>query len=78
VAGREGRLVGRRHERRPLDGVGTDVSVGARLGFILWLGLGILAFGAVLLAAGIVAIVGGRRRPADRSATVGGRAERVS
>ena len=51
-------------------GVATDVSVGAKLGLILWVGLGLVAFGALLLAAGVVAIVTGRRRPsrAEQSA----------
>ena len=51
-------------------GVATDVSVGAKLGLILWVGVGLVAFGALLLAAGVVAIVTGRRRPsrAEQSA----------
>jgi hypothetical protein len=44
-------------------GVATEVSVGAKVGFILWLGVGILIVGGALLAGGIVAIVAGSRKP---------------
>jgi hypothetical protein len=59
-------------------GVATDVSVGARVGFVLWLGLAIVAAGVLLLVAGIVAVVAGRRPPAGRPAPAGRLAEGVS
>jgi len=60
-------------------GVATDFTVGAKLGLILWLGLGFVAFGLLLLAAGVVAIVAGRRRPpTERSPAVGRAAEQVA
>jgi len=43
-------------------GVATDVSVGAKIGLLLWIGVGLVIFGLLLLAAGILAIVTGRRR----------------
>ena len=42
-------------------GVATGVSVGARLGFVLWLGVVGLVAGAVILFAGIALIVSGNR-----------------
>jgi hypothetical protein len=54
-------------------GVATNVSVGGKLELILWLGVGILAVGGLMLAAGIVAIVLGRRRPAAARAELAGR-----
>jgi hypothetical protein len=44
-------------------GVATEVAVGAKVGFILWVGIGALAVGLLILAGGIVAIVAGRRQP---------------
>jgi len=44
-------------------GVATAMSVGARLGFVLWVGVGILAVGLLLLATGVAVIVAGRRPP---------------
>jgi hypothetical protein len=44
--------------------VSTRMSVGAKLGLLLWVGLGLLAFGVVVVAGGVALIVsGGRRRP---------------
>jgi hypothetical protein len=53
-------------------------SVGARLGFVLRLGLAIVAVGGLLLVAGIVAIVAGRRPPSGRPAPAGRLAEGVA
>jgi hypothetical protein len=56
--------------------VSTRVSVGAKLGLLLWVGVGLLAFGAVMAVGGSALIVaGGRRRPAgqvvaDRPSTI--------
>jgi hypothetical protein len=42
-------------------GVSSDVSVGARLGFLLWLGIGVVAGGALFAVAGSTAILAARR-----------------
>jgi len=44
-------------------GVATDVSVGAKLGLLLWIGIGLLAVGAVFLVSAFVIVLAGRRRP---------------
>ena len=47
--------------------VTASISLGARFGFILPIGAGLLAAGIVLLAVGVVLIVLGARRPRNRS-----------
>jgi len=42
-------------------GVSSGVSVGAKLGFLLWLGIGVVAVGAIFAVAGSAAILMGRR-----------------
>ncbi len=44
-------------------GVVVDVSVGAKVGYILWIGLGVLVIGAVILAGAAVLIYFGARKP---------------
>jgi hypothetical protein len=44
-------------------GVATDVSVGAKLGILLWIGIGLLAVGGVFLVSAFVIVLAGRRRP---------------
>jgi hypothetical protein len=46
--------------------VTASISLGARFGFILPIGVGLLAGGVVLLAVGVVLIVLGARRPRNR------------
>jgi hypothetical protein len=45
-------------------GVSAGVSVGAKLGFMLWLGAGLVAVGAILAAGGGAAVLVARRTPA--------------
>jgi hypothetical protein len=45
-------------------GVDVELSVGAKVGFIFWVGLGLLIFGVILLAGGATMIFFGLRRPA--------------
>jgi hypothetical protein len=45
------------------SGVQTDVSVGAKVGFLLWLGIGLLAAGAVAAIGGALMVFRARRRP---------------
>lgn len=49
-------------------GVSTDVSIGAKLGFLVWLAAALLGVGGVLLAGGLVALVLGLRRPPSGTA----------
>jgi hypothetical protein len=53
-------------------GVSSGVSVGAKLGFLRWLGIGLLIAGAILAAAGAFALVMGMRRPRPPATGVGG------
>jgi len=53
-------------------GVSSGVSVGAKLGFLRGLGIGLLLAGLILAAAGVFAIVMGMRRPRPPAPAVGG------
>ena len=53
-------------------GVSSGVSVGAKLGFMRGLGIGLLIAGVILAAGGAFAIVMGMRRPRPPAAAVGG------
>jgi hypothetical protein len=45
-------------------GVSSELSIGAELDSVLWIGIGLLAFGALLAgAAGLAITAGARRRP---------------
>jgi hypothetical protein len=44
------------------SGVQAGVSVGAKAGFLVWLGAGLLAVGAILAAGAMTCYLGGRRR----------------
>jgi Domain of unknown function (DUF4389) len=39
-------------------GVAADASIGARVGWVIWVGLGLLAFGALMLGGGAALIIG--------------------
>ena len=56
-------------------GVHTRVGVGAKVPVVLWVGLGALAAGAVLLVGGGFAAYRSLRRPSRRAATVTARAQ---
>ena len=51
-------------------GVTTDLTVGAKLGLLLWLGIALLAVGATLLLSGGAMIFGGTRRPQPAASAV--------
>jgi hypothetical protein len=53
-------------------GVSSGVSIGAKLGFLHWLGIGLLIAGATLAAVGAFALVMGMRRPRPPATGVGG------
>ena len=53
-------------------GLSSGVSVGAKLGFLRWVGIGLLIAGAILAAAGAFAIAMGMRRPRPPATAVGG------
>src|SRR5689334_1286610 len=53
-------------------GVSSGVSIGAKLGFLHWHGIGLLIAGATLAAAGAFALVMGMRRPRPPATGVGG------
>ena len=44
-------------------GVEAELSVGAKVGFVFWVGLGLVIFGAILLLGGAAMIFFGLRRP---------------
>jgi hypothetical protein len=49
-------------------GVNTELSVGAELPNLIWLGVGLLAAGALLLTGGVLMIYfGARSRPAAKT-----------
>jgi hypothetical protein len=50
-------------------GVDVQLSVGAKVGFVFWVGLGLVIFGALLLAGGATMIFFGLRRPTISSPT---------
>jgi hypothetical protein len=50
------------------DGVAADVSVGAEVDFLLWLAIGLLVAGAVVLAVAVLLIVLGARRATAETA----------
>jgi hypothetical protein len=52
-------------------GVSSGVSVGAKLGFMRSLGIGLLIVGVILAAGGAVAIVMGMRRPRPPASATG-------
>jgi hypothetical protein len=52
-------------------GVQAPVSVGAKAGFLVWLGAGLLGFGAVLAAGAAACIFGGRRTSRESLADAG-------
>jgi hypothetical protein len=49
-------------------GVETDVSVGAKVDLVLWLGIGLLVLGGLLAIGGAVLLIAALRRPRTRSA----------
>ncbi len=53
-------------------GVSSDVSVGAKLGFMRALGIGLLIGGVIVAAGGAFAVLMGMRRPRPPAAAVGG------
>ena len=52
-------------------GVSADMSVGAELDSVLWIGLGLLAAGVLLAAAAALAITAGARRRRARADDAG-------
>jgi Domain of unknown function (DUF4389) len=52
-------------------GVDADMSIGAELDSVLWIGIGLLAFGALLAAGAALAITAGARRGRPPPATAG-------
>ena len=52
------------------QGVAAEVSAGAKAGFLLWLAIGLLAAGALILAGGVTMIVFGVRRASARATAV--------
>jgi hypothetical protein len=49
------------------EGVSSSLGVGAKLSFLLWLGIGMLIGGGLFAAAGAAAVLLGVRRPASPS-----------
>ena len=63
---------GRRHERRRLERRRTDVSVGAKVPAVLWIGVGLLAVGGLLASFAAAAIYYGARKPRRAPALAAG------
>lgn len=51
-------------------GVAADLSVGAKIGFILWVGIGLLIVGVLMLAGAAVLVYFGARTPREPAETV--------
>jgi Domain of unknown function (DUF4389) len=52
-------------------GVAADMSIGAELDFVLWIGIGLLVIGALLAAGAALVITAGARRRRPQTATTG-------
>ena len=53
------------------QGIAADMSIGAELDSVLWIGIGLLVLGALLAAGAALAITAGTRRSQSPGATAG-------